>query len=48
MSALMLRSIAFQPLKSSLFENSERPNIARSFDWVAGLIQAQTEQVLSP
>lgn len=48
MSALMLRSIAFQPLKSNLFENSERPNIARSFDWVAGLIQAQTEQVLSP
>lgn len=46
MSALTLRSVAFQPIKACLFESVKRPAISQSFDWVSGLIQAQTEQVL--
>lgn len=44
MSALIVRGIGFQPLKRQLFE--QRSQIEKSFDWLAGLIHAQTEQVL--
>jgi len=45
MSALTVRGIGFQPLKSCLYQ--QRPSIEASFDWLSGLIHTQTEQVLA-
>ena len=45
MSVLTVRGLGVQQLKSCLFET--RPKIAASFDWLAGLIQSQTQQVLA-
>jgi hypothetical protein len=45
MSALTVRGIGFQPLKSCLYE--QRPSIEASFEWLSGLIHTQTEQVLA-
>lgn len=45
MSVLTVRGLGFQPLKSCLFE--KRPKIAASFDWLSGLIQSQTHQILA-
>jgi len=45
MSALTVRGIGFQPLKSCLYQ--QRPSIEASFEWLSGLIHTQTEQVLA-
>ena len=45
MSALTVRGIGFQPLKTRLYE--QRPKIEASFDWLAGLINQQTQQILA-
>lgn len=45
MSALTVRGIGFQPLKSCLYQ--QRPSIEVGFEWLSGLIHCQTEKILT-